>query len=358
MKISKKSKQIISTVAVISLTVLAAVGFFMYEGRKPYRENSIVDFAMGSPVAVKTFGNVRSGVEEEIIKSIKRLDTEILSNKTDSSVIGRINAGETVSVDEGTFSIIAESLGIYSKTEGKAALTVGALSGLWDFDSGKSCVPEKKEIENALIKTDDAKIRFKGIEQEVENDYKVSVRGGAKLDLGSVGKGAACDTAAKILDENGIENAVVAVGGSIYAKGCSAKNKKINIGIRNPFGNENDYFAVFSTDNAFVSTSGNYEKAFVENGKTYHHLLDCTTGYPVEGELVSVTVITDGGAKSDALSTACFVMGYGEKTLSLLKENNARAIFIFKDRTVIIGKSIEDAFSLTDSSFKVSSYED
>lgn len=349
MELSKESKSIISTVAVITVIILAVVGFFVFEKRKPYKENSKIGFAMGSPVTVKTFGSDKNGVEEEVIENIKKLDTEVLSNKTSSSVIGRVNSGEEVALDETDFKMIKNCLDIYSETDGKAALTVGVLSALWDFDSGKNNVPEKSEIKAALEKTGDGFIAFNG--------SSIKVPDGIKIDLGSVGKGAACDTAAQILNNNKIENAVVAVGGSIYAKGYTTPEQKIRVGIRNPFGNENEYLGYISTDNAFVSTSGDYEKVFVKDGKTYHHLLDCTTGYPVENELTGVTVICDNGAKSDALSTACFVMGYGEKTLELLKENNAEAIFVFKDKSVKMSKAMTDDFTLTDESFTVSSYE-
>lgn len=349
MGLSKKSKSIISTVAVVFFVILAVVGFFMSQRYKTYKENSKIDFAMGTVVTVKTFGSAPKGIEERIIESIKSLDTDILTNKVSTSVIGRVNSGEKVVLDKDIHRMITDCLEIYSKTGGKAALTVGSLSALWDFDSGKNNVPKKSEIVTALKKTDDSKILI--------DNSALSVTDSVKLDLGSVGKGAACDKAARILKENGVENSVIAVGGSIYAKGFTANGKKINVGIRNPFGNENDFFAIFSTSDAFISTSGNYEKVFEKNGKTYHHLLDCTTGYPVENSLMSVSVICDNGAKSDALSTACFVLGYGKKSLELLKENGAKAIFVFRDRSVKIDKLLSDDFSLTDTDFTVSEYE-
>jgi len=346
--LSKKTKIIISTVAVIFLIILAVVGFFMFNN-KPYEEKSELGFAMGSVVTVKTFGSDKQGVEKNIIDGISRLDTEILTAKTDSSLVGRINKGDRVKADGIFLSILNDTLNIYSKTNGKAAVTVGTLSSLWDFDSGKEQIPSDGQIKAALKKTDDKKIRIDG-----ENVFASS---GVRLDLGSVGKGAACDLAANMLNDSRIDNAVVAVGGSIFAKGETKKGKKINVGIRNPFGNENDYFGYISTDYAFVSTSGNYEKVFEKDGKTYHHLLDCTTGYPVENELTGVTVICDNGAKSDALSTACFVMGFNGETLSLLKENGAKAIFVFKDKSVKIDSGLSDIFTLTDNGFSVSEYE-
>ncbi len=349
MKKSKKSKAIISTVAVLVVAVLAVVGFFVYKNGESFAENSKIGFAMGSVVTVKTFG-APSGEEtaQKIIDEAQKLD-KILSNKDENSLVSSLNSGKDVVFDPFEASAIEAADKIYSKTDGKATLTVGALSRLWDFDSGKNIVPGNEDVLKALKTVSENNFK-------IENG-KASLSGGAVLDLGSIGKGLACDRAVEILNENKIENAVVAVGGSIYAKGNTAKDRKIRVGIRNPFGNENDYFAVFSTSDAFISTSGNYEKVFEKDGKTYHHLLDCTTGYPVENELSGVTVICDNGSKSDALSTACFVLGFNEKSLSLLKENSADAIFVFKDKSVKISERIKNDFTLTDEGFTVSEYE-
>jgi thiamine biosynthesis lipoprotein len=346
---SKKSKSVFTTVAVIVIVALVTVGFFVYESKKPYEEKSDTDFAMGSMVTVKTYGCGNNKIADKITKSIKELDTNTLTNKVNSSLVGRINSGETVTLSGNEKELFLDCISIFSKTDGKAALTVGELSSLWDFDSETKKVPDESDILNALKTVDDKKIVIDG--------DSVYLNGDAKLDFGSVGKGAACDEAAEILDENGVENAVVAVGGSIFAKGHTAKSREIRVGIKNPIVTDYAYFGYIETDYAFISTSGNYEKAFVSDGKLYHHLLDCTTGYPVGGELVSVTVVCDNGARSDALATACFVLGYSDKTLSLLKEYNAEAVFVFADQSVKMSEKIKESFILTDDTFRVSVYE-
>ena len=90
----------------------------------------------------------------------------------------------------------------------------------------------------------------------------------------------------------------------------------------------------------------------MEEGKTYHHILDATTGYPADSRLSSVTIICDSGVISDALSTACYVLGYN-LSLSLLEEYDAQAVFVFKDKTVRVTDGIKDSFTLTDESFVV-----
>jgi len=349
-RLSKKSKRILLTVAALIAIASATVGFFMFKSNESYEEKSKVSFSMGTVVTVKIFGDSDEKDFDEIAERIDRLDKEKLTNKNSSSLVSQVNSGKTVSIDSEMYILTKNCLEIYSATNGKASLSVGALSSLWDFDSLEHKIPSDDEIKKNLKNVDDSKINL--------TKDSLSVSDGIILDFGSSGKGAACDEAAKYLEENKIDNAVISVGGSIFAKGHSAKDKKINVAIRNPYGTENEYFGYISTDYAFISTSGNYEKAFTVDGKKYHHLLDCTTGYPVEGELMSVSVICDNGAKSDALSTACFVLGYGEESLSLLKKHNARAIFVFEDRTVYMSEKVKDSFTLTDESFSVKTYED
>ena len=100
-----------------------------------------------------------------------------------------------------------------------------------------------------------------------------------------------------------------------------------------------------SLKGGFLSTSGSYEKTFSQEGKTYHHLLDPKTGMPVENGLVSVTIVSDSGALSDILSTACFVLGE-EKGMELLEQYDAEGIFIRDARTVRVTSGLKDSFQI------------
>ena len=149
-----------------------------------------------------------------------------------------------------------------------------------------------------------------------------------------------------ILKSGNIKNAVVSVGGSVLVYGKSA-----TVGITDPY-DTSSYMAVLKLKDKFISTSGDYEKYFEQDGKRYHHIIDPSTGYPSEGDLTSVTVISDSGLESDALSTACFVLGY-KKSLGLLNQYNAEAVFIFKDKTVAVTDGIKKSFEIKNSDYTV-----
>ena len=139
---------------------------------------------------------------------------------------------------------------------------------------------------------------------------------------------------------------------SIFAIPGSPKDgAPFTVGVRDPKGSENAYFATLSLYGGFVSTSGSYEKKFEQDGKTYHHLLDLTTGYPAETDLCAVTVTANTGLQSDALSTLCFLLGE-EKSLPILQEYGAEAIFVYTDKTVHVTGGLSSALQITDSTYQ------
>ncbi|MDR2687876.1 MAG: FAD:protein FMN transferase [Oscillospiraceae bacterium] len=183
---------------------------------------------------------------------------------------------------------------------------LGALSKLWDVD-GQGYVPAREEIDRALQ--------------------------AREVGLGAYGKGAACDEALRVLLSREVPYAaVINLGGNILTYGRKPWNRPFKIALRDPNGGPSDTIGVFTLRGArFISTSGSYEKYFERDGITYHHIFDPRTGCPARRDpgLVSVTVISAGGALGDALSTACFVLGY-EASLDLLATYGCDALFVYE----------------------------
>lgn len=167
------------------------------------------------------------------------------------------------------------------------------------------------------------------------------------LDLGAVGKGIACDVAQNYLkQQKEVSGAVIAVGGSILLYGSKADGSNWNVAVQNPRGKDGEAMGVLSLSGTTnVSTSGDYEKYFMQNGKRYHHILDPSTGYPAESSLISVTVVSDNGLLSDGLSTACFVLGK-EKGERLLETYGAEGVFIDQNKKVTVTKGLKDKFTI------------
>lgn len=308
-------------------------------------------FAMGSAVSVKTYcsdAEVGQSVCSEITDEISRLD-KIISKNDDTAELYAVNQNlaQGVSVSRELFDTLESTKEIFSLSGKKAAVTSGALTELWGFDTDSFSVPSDSEIKSAIALCDDSSLSLE------RNTLTVKAAQGQILNLGAVGKGAACDKAVDILlSHDEIDGAVVSVGGSLALYGSPSGKDSFTIGIRNPFGDVNDMFATLSLPSCFVSTSGSYEKTFESDGVTYHHLLNLTTGKPADNGLCSVTVVAHSGLESDALSTVCFIVGEAA-SYPILQKYNASAVFVYSDKTVSVSDGLKDAFTLTDSDFTV-----
>lgn len=332
-----KSLKITIIIAVFSVLIIGIVLYDFISGSKTISDSYI---AMGTLTSTSVKGKNSASASQEIKESIEGIESSCLSWRIDGSDVNRINssAGKFVSVSVDTADWISQCIDICDKSGGAFDITVGKLTRLWDFDSESNTVPEEDKIKECVDSTDYTSVFF--------NETAVKIDGAQLLDLGAVGKGIACDSAFEILEKNKIKSAVISVGGSILAYGKDTK-----VGIANP-DNDKEYIGILNVKNKFISTSGDYERFFEKDSKIYHHILNPDTGYPAENDLRSVTVIADSGLQSDALSTACFVLGY-KSALGLLKQYNAQAVFIFKDKTVEVTDGIQDSFKITDNSFTV-----
>ena len=192
--------------------------------------------------------------------------------------------------------------------------------------------------------------RLETTDKKTNTDESISsiyIEDQCTLDLGAVGKGIACDVAQNYLkQQKEVSGAVIAVGGSILLYGSKADGSNWNVAVQNPRGKDGEAMGVLSLSGTTnVSTSGDYEKYFMQNGKRYHHILDPSTGYPAESSLISVTVVSDNGLLSDGLSTACFVLGK-EKGQKLLETYGAEGIFIDQNKKVTVTKGLKDKFTI------------
>lgn len=320
---SKKKKIVLSVLCTVLVLCIAAAAIVFAGYKKEYDSREKNGLSMGSIVTIKLYGDDTFKKLDVVKGLIDNLDKEI-SRKIDTSAVSQLNKnGEVKSAT--VSDILLKCRKVSEMSGGAFDLTVGPLSSLWDFDDDVQKVPSESEIKKALSSVDYEKIAVDGA--------NVSIKKNQTLDLGAVGKGAACDMAKAYLEKSGVKGAVVSVGGSILAYGQRNKiGDKWRVAVRHPR-EENAYIGVINLSEGFVSTSGDYEKYFEKDGKRYHHILDANTGYPADSGLISVTVVCDSGTLSDALSTACFILGE-EKSKALLDEYSAAAIFIDENLNV------------------------
>lgn len=332
-KLGKKSLIAIILCAVI---VFGIVAYDFIGGRSSCEKTSV---AMGTVVTVKLFGFGAKNDLEKVETEINGLESSVLSWRKKGSDVYRINegAGSPVSVSPDTAKIIAQCTSISDDCNGVFDITVGNITKLWDFGGENQRLPSDDEIKTAL-----GSVGYKNVSV---SGNAVRINKGQSLDLGAVGKGFACDKIKDLLDKGSTKSAVVSVGGSLLIYG----NRNFTVGIVNP-DNDKQSMGTLKLKNTCVSTSGNYEKYFEQDGKRYHHILNATTGYPATSEFKSVTVVCESGLLSDALSTVCYIAGY-RKSVEILKKYDAEAVFIFNNNAVKATDGLSGKFTVTDDSY-------
>lgn len=324
----KPEKNNVANILLVCAAVLVALSLVIYALTRQPKSYGSTFFAMGTYINATVYG---AEIENELKNAVDACENE-MSHRIPTSAVALINDGESVKVSDRLDGVLKTVLKLRDETDGAFDVCVLDLTSLWDFDSGLHNVPSASDIEKALALAEKCGISENG-----------GMWSGSGVDLGSVGKGAACDACAEVLRENGASG-IVAVGGSIACVG-EKPSGKWNVAVRDPFGKDSvDALVTLSLGECFVSTSGSYEKSFVADGVTYHHILSTSTGYPAAGDIVSVTVICSQGALSDALSTAFFLLGE-EKSLALAKEYSAQALFVRADGTVFATSGLKGVIS-------------
>lgn len=257
-------------------------------------------FAMDTYMKFTAYGNRAEEAVEAAAEEVIRLDA-LLSTGSDSSEISILNNSGSNTVSEDTRILLERSEEIYKKTDHLFDISIYPLMELWGFSTGEYKVPEQAEIDALLPLVSAQEIRLQG--------DTVTLKEGQKIDLGAIAKGYTSHRLMEIYKEYGIKSGMVYLGGNVQTLGAKPDGTAWNIGIQNPVGNQGTAaFSVAVKDKAVI-TSGGYERYFEQNGKRYIHILDPETGYPVENDLISVTVLSADGALADALSTSLFIMG-------------------------------------------------
>jgi thiamine biosynthesis lipoprotein len=309
---------------------------------------SSTSYAMGTYIQQTVYGKEAQSAASAGSQAVTSLEDKISWRVQDSDIANLNDASGTVwkTLDSYTISLLQMSQKLAQQTDGAFDPTVLPLTSLWDFD-GKKHVPTAAELKNALSHVGYQNLRLNTSDNTAS--LKMHYNG---VDLGAVGKGAACDKVLEAYSKKNITAAVVAVGGSIGLYGNKPDNSGWSVAVRDPKTSDSDTGSVGTIalqGGQFVSTSGTYEKEFTANGKTYHHLLNPKTGMPQNNGLVSVTVVCKNGALSDALSTACYVLGK-DKGTALAKSYGAETIYIDTAGNVTVSSGLKDSFQLTNTS--------
>lgn len=281
----------------------------------------------------------------ELIAELERL----LSVHEEGSDLYNIkeNAGkQPVQVSDYTFEVIKRSLDYSAMTEGKFDVTAGPLIALWNIDPPMGYVPTQAELEQTVAKVDYTKLI---LDEETKSVFLEDE--GMIANLGAIAKGYIADQVKIFLLDEGIEHAIINLGGNVLLIGGRPDGAGFRIGVQDPDADRNIYLGVIVSADTSIVSSGDYERFFEQDGIRYHHILDPDIGYPSDTEIRQVSIVSPKSVDGDALSTTLFLLGL-EKGLALIESlEQVDAIFVTHDHRVVVTEGLKDRFEFNEEEY-------
>lgn len=259
---------------------------------------------MGTEVSVFLWHEDREAGErlvDRVFDEAVRID-ELMSTYKETSEISMVNRlayQQTVTIGAELFRLIQNALDMSVLTRGAFDITYDSVGRHYDFR-------ERQRPDAVTIEKDRQSIDYRLVELDALNSTVRFLKPGVRINLGGIAKGYVVERGAMLLRQHGIDNAVVTAGGDTRLLG-DRRGRPFMIGIQDPRDDSEVAISVPLEDEA-ISTSGDYERYFDEDGVRYHHIIQPSTGEPAGG-VHSATVFGPDGVMTDALSTSVFVMG-------------------------------------------------
>lgn len=308
----------------IALLVLGTIWILARHNRtQPYYTINGLIFGTVYNITYQYDGDLKVEIDEEL----KRFDGS-LSPFNDTATITRINRNEDIVPDTFFTNVFHRSMEISEETDGAFDITVAPLANAWGFGFKKGAFPDSTMIDSLLDITGYTKVALSNEGKVVKQDKRMM------LSCSAVAKGYAVDVIAQFLAKKGIKNFMVDIGGEIVAQGENPKKDLWRIGINKPVDDlsiNQELQTVLSVTGVGIATSGNYRNFYYKDGKKYAHTIDPRTGYPVQHNILSATVIAKDCMSADAYATAFMVMGLEEAERFANAHPDIDACFIYTD---------------------------
>lgn len=301
---------------------------------------SLTFFAFSTLITVKAympvdkrnddFFHAPQQIAQALVYLCRRYE-RLLSRTLKGSDIFRLNTaqGLAVEVDADTWQALRQGQEYSLKSEGLFDITMGGITRLWDFS--QKIIPDREVVTQALEHVDYKKLKlFTHSEEGSTHYYAQLLDPKSALDLGGTAKGFIADKMNDLMRQQGVAGAFVNLGGNVAVFGGRPDGQAWRIGIQSPF-ESSEMCGVISLVDGSVVTSGLYERCFTFDDVLYHHILDRSTGFPVESDIAGVSVVASSSADADGYSTILFALGSKEAIRFVESLENIEAVIIDKE---------------------------
>ncbi|EMV7408199.1 TPA: FAD:protein FMN transferase [Enterobacter soli] len=301
---------------------------------------------MGSPILLKLFSHDEA-LASRVFRLIKQYEDLLTVNRAQSQVMDINHAAgrHPVTVSQPVFELIrcAKAASLYPGSAFN--LAIGPLVKRWKIGFKGDTVPPADDIASLLSIT-----RPEDVLLDEANSSVLLAKAGMEIDLGAIAKGYIADRVRDYLRKEGADLGLINLGGNIQTLGSPEGGW--SVGLKKPFAAD-ELIGTMDVENMSVVTSGTYERYFEQDGKRYHHILDPRTGYPLDNELDSVTIVSKNSIDGDIWTTLMFGMGVEKGCAALRARPDIEAIFVTKAKEVVFSSSHLFRFTLLDSGYRV-----
>ncbi len=318
-----KNKKLIWQIPFLLILIFGSIYVIRQQHDTPYQKDEGFIFGTVYHITYQSDVNYQKEIEAELMKVDQSLSP---FNKT--SIISSINRNEKIKANDMFCEVFNLAESISKETQGAFDITVAPMVNAWGFGFKTGTPPTKQAIDSLLDIVGYQKVALK-------DGYVVKQNPKTTLDCSAIAKGFGSDVVARFLQKKGIQNYMVEIGGEIVVRGNNDKNLPWHIGINKPTDDSLNtkqelQDVIYITDIA-MATSGNYRNFYYKNGKKYAHTIDPKTGYPVQHNILSATVLAKNCATADAYATSFMVMGLDGAKKILEKHPELDAYLIYSD---------------------------
>lgn len=267
-------------------------------------EYTKIIYLMGTKISLYIKGDAAEKLAEKACDMLIHYE-EVFSANSDNSQLAMLKKTASLTpqeVDEELYELIKIGKKHSLCENTYLNIAIGPLIKLWRIGFKEAHVPEKESIAKVL-----ELLKPENIQLDDEKKTVYFLKKGIEIDLGAIAKGYFADKVMEFFKENGAVSAMVDMGGNVLVFGDSPSNGgDWNVGIQNPFLPRGNAVALVKIKDQSVVTSGIYERVFEKDGSKYHHIFDSKTGYPIESNIASLTIIADKSIDCDIYTTKLF----------------------------------------------------
>lgn len=319
----KQKKKLMWQLPFLALLIVGTVLVIHQQRSMPYQKNADLIFGTSYHITYQCDSDLSRSIKAELMKVDRSLSP---FNK--QSIITAINQNEEVVPNQMFMDVYQMAMKVSQETDGAFDITVAPLVNAWGFGFKNGIEPTQEQVDSLMEIVGFRKVSF-------ENGKVRKSDPRMMLDCSAIAKGYGCDVVARLLRKRGVQNFMVEIGGEVVTSGLNEKRLPWKIGVTKPTDDSlnvgNELQTILNVTDRAMATSGNYRNFYYKGGKKYAHTIDPKTGYPVQHNILSATVLANDCATADAYATSFMVMGLERAQLILERHPELMAYFIYSD---------------------------